>query len=426
MKKRVAVLIVTAGLVALLGLGAAAIRSSESGRPSVEVRAAGGASTSTSSSTSSSSSTTIATAATTTTTRRPTKSTSTTTAAIPATTTTVPMACADVTPQYGFALLRRPDGNGWAGGYGPALQRTTDGGRTWTSTCIQAAAVTGPGSFYGVTFAADGIRGWATGGTSQRPLAVRTVDGGDHWLASTVPADLTGSLANVVFVDAIHGWTVGSRAGTGPANAAGGYALATTDGGATWTARPVPSSVARLNRIVFADITHGWAVGAAADGRPAVIATNDGGTTWSSQTLPPLVAELRDIGFFDARRGWAVGESTADGTESPGVVLTTTDGGTTWTQQATTTRDLWSLAVVDADTLYAGGNYGLWASRNGGATWTEQAFTLPALDSISFADADHGWVTHSMFSAVCRTDDGGRTWTASNLRPGRTAPACAP
>ena len=433
-------LVATAGLVAAIGLSSAVLRSPGARPAPVEVRAEGsrdpnaaptgpvdgGAPSSTvpsSTSSPSASSTTATTTAahpTSTTNLRPTTTTA-------PTTTTTGFACARTEPQFAFAVLLLSESVGWAAGGHPALQRSSDGGRTWTPACLQADAVTGSGSFFGVAFATDGRHGWATGGTSQRPLALRTIDGGEHWLASTLPTDLTGNLGGVSFPDTSHGWTVGSRLGTGPANAAGGYVLATADGGRTWATQPVPPDVARLNRVVFPDTRHGWAVGAS-DGRPALIATADGGATWAHQTLPPRVRTLRDVAFRDAQQGWAVGNLDGEPGQDPkGVVLATSDGGRTWTHQATTARDLWTLAVVDGDTVFAGGGYGLWSTRDDGATWSEQRFALPALDAITFVDATRGWVTHSMFSAVCRTDDGGRTWTASDIRPGRTpAVACTP
>jgi len=424
------------GLVALLAAAGVvvAVRASRSGGPPVEVRAAGRAGPDTGGDfepqpgdrsepapAPPSSLSTTTTARPTTTTLRPTTTTA-------PTTTTTAVACAPAAPVYSLALLRRPDGNGWSGGANPALERTNDGGRTWTAACLPADAVTGAGGIYGIAFTADGRRGWATGGAGGHPVAFRTVDGGDHWLAGALPAGLTGSLGSVAFVDDRQGWTVGSQMGTGPANAAGGYVLATTDGGVTWTAQPSPAPVARLSRIVFADAGHGWAVGVSADGGPAVIATADGGAHWALQTLPAGVTTVHDAGFADALHGWVVGATpAAAGQDTPGAVLTTADGGATWTVQAAPHRELWSLAVVDGSTLFAGGAHSLWSSHDGGATWSEQAFALPALDSVSFTDARHGWVTHSMFSTVCRTDDGGQTWAASDVRPGsQGTAACLP
>jgi photosystem II stability/assembly factor-like uncharacterized protein len=341
----------------------------------------------------------------------------------PTTTTTVP-ACAPAKPVYAFGLLRRPDGSGWAAGGNPALQRTT-AGEIWMPACLPTDAITGSGGLYGIAFAGDGRHGWTVGGSGGRPVALRTVDGGDHWLAGTLPAGIAGTLNDVEIPDGRHGWAVGLRSGNGPANAAGGVVLATTDGGTTWVTQAVPAEVGRLNRVSFADTTHGWAVGAMADGKPVLIATADGGATWTPQTLPDGIRELRDVAFVDPLQGWAVGAlpiplPLEPGQDDPGVVLTTSDGGATWARQATTAGSLWSLQAIDARTLYAGGGYGLFSSHDGGSTWDKQRFTLPALDAISFSDALHGWVTHSMFSTVCRTDDGGRTWTGSDVRaPGR-------
>jgi hypothetical protein len=343
--------LLAAVLVAPVGLGLGFAlgfrRSPGSGKSPVEVQAAGrtdstdsgdellpGPETSPtpadpSSNSSSSTSSTKPPKPTTTTTTAPT----TTTTAPPTTTTTAPVACAPAAPLYSLALLRRPDGNGWSGGANPALEHTVDGGQTWTAACLPADAVPGPGGIYGIAFTADGTHGWATGGSGQRPVVFRTVDGGDQRLAAALPAGLTGGLGSVAFADDRRGWTVGSLAGNGPANAVGGYVLATTDGGLTWATQPVPTTVARLNRIVVVDATHGWAVGVASDGKPALIATTDGGATWTSQTLPPGIQSLRDVGFVDAQRGWAVGGLPAEpGKDSQGVVLTTGDGGATWTQ----------------------------------------------------------------------------------------------
>lgn len=70
--------------------------------------------------------------------------------------------------------------------------------------------------------------------------------------------------------------------------------------------------------------------------------------------------------------------------------------------------------------------YGLFSTTDGGTTWAKQPLTLPALDAISFTDATHGGVTHSMFSTVCRTEDGGRTWVAPASKATVTPRACAP
>jgi photosystem II stability/assembly factor-like uncharacterized protein len=172
-------------------------------------------------------------------------------------------------------------------------------------------------------------------------------------------------------------------------------------------------------------------VGTSTEGRPVIIATADGGATWSPQSLPGGIRELRDVAFVDRQRGWAVGarpvaQPAEPGRDDPGVILTTADGGATWTEQADTVGSLWSIDAIDARTVFAGGGYGLFSTTDGGVTWSKQKFALPALDAVSFTDATHGWVTHSMFSTVCRTDDGGRTWVPSALRSTVTPKPCTP
>jgi photosystem II stability/assembly factor-like uncharacterized protein len=430
--------LVIATFVALASLGGvvAATRPSGSGGPRVEVQAGGVSdhrivddplpefdpSTSTTAPGPASESTTTTAGQASTTTTKLLRPTTTTSMAAPA--------CAPANPVYAFGLFRRPDGNGWAAGANPALQRSVDGGRTWTPACLPADAITGAGGLYGIAFDGDGRHGWVVGGSGGRPVALRTVDGGEQWLAATLP-DIDGGLTDVRFADLRHGWAVGNLTGTGPANAAGAVLLATADGGATWTAQSVPPGIGRLNRLAVLDATHGWAVGVAAGGQPVLVATADGGATWTSQALPAGIRALRDVAFVDQHRGWAVGAlpvplPAEPGKDDPGVILTTTDGGATWTRQATTAGSLWSLAVIDGATVFAGGGYGLFSTHDGGTTWDKQPFTLPALDAISFTDATHGWVTHSMFSTVCRTDDGGRTWVPSVLRTGVTPRPCNP
>lgn len=365
-----------------------------------------------------------------TTTSAPTTTTAPTTIAAPTTTTTTEV-CAAAAPVYAFGVWRRPDGNGWAAGANPALQRSADGGQTWVPACLPASAVSGPGALYAVAFDDDGRHGWVAGGSGGRPVVLRTADGGGRWLAARLPGGIAGGLSDVGFADLRHGWAVGHLTGTGPANAAGGLLLATSDGGATWRAQTLPDGIGRLGRIAVAGATHGWATGTTLAGRPVVVATIDGGATWTSQPLPDGIRELRDLAFVDRERGWAVGALTVTqppeaGNEDPGVILTTTDGGATWTEQARTVGSLWSVAAVDASTVFAGGAYGLFSTTDGGATWARQPFALPALDAISFTDPTHGWVTHSMFSTVCRTDDGGRTWVPSALKSTATPRPCTP
>ena len=61
---------------------------------------------------------------------------------------------------------------------------------------------------------------------------------------------------------------------------------------------------ASFSDVFFVDAQHGWIVGSSA----TILHTNDGGTTWNQQPLP-LDVELKKVRFIDPQIGWAVGEN---------------------------------------------------------------------------------------------------------------------
>ena len=76
-----------------------------------------------------------------------------------------------------------------------------------------------------------------------------------------------------------------------------------------------------VQAVTFTDATHGWAVGASG----TILATTDGGATWSAQdsghTAVGTRADLYAVAFIDATHCWAVG--------TDGTILATTNGGGT-------------------------------------------------------------------------------------------------
>jgi hypothetical protein len=96
----------------------------------------------------------------------------------------------------------------------------------------------------------------------------------------------------VSFVDANHGWVVGSD----------GTILATGDAGVSWIAQTSGTSSFSLSGVSFVDAKHGWTVGTAG----TILATADGGASWSAQTSGTSTF-LEGVSFVDANHGWAVG-----------------------------------------------------------------------------------------------------------------------
>ena len=186
----------------------------------------------------------------------------------------------DVLRAVAFADAR----HGWAVG-STGILATTDGGAHWR---LQRAV----SSFYrftAVTFA-DARHGWAVGGTGAAPMKpgfiMTTIDGGAHW-TTLLPGTLD-RLNGVSFVDGLRGWIVGNR----------GVVYHTTDGGRSWVLGHVDVHW-ELGAVTFSDARHGWAIvhphwslGAASSGDSErgwgllrqldLLATSDGGATWTA------------------------------------------------------------------------------------------------------------------------------------------------
>jgi photosystem II stability/assembly factor-like uncharacterized protein len=278
-----------------------------------------------------------------------------------------------------FTSLR----NGWVSSDQGVLH-TSDGGAHWT---MQLATSRGAG---GLAFANSSV-GWAT--TSDGVF--RTVDGGAHWvLQAAVPPT---------------GWAWVLARGTSAAVLGGGSQLThTVDGGVTWTPviAPADDFSGHLAAVKFADADAGWTVGEAGE----ILATTDGGAHWSAQQSA-TDQDLNDLTFVDANDGWAVGgESDFSSGAASAVVVHTADGGTTWTPQtsgvAGLADPLTGVSFVDASNGWAvGGKDSMDVSdgvvlhtTNGGQSWTPQ--TIPdrrvQLNGVAFADARHGWAVGSI------------------------------
>jgi photosystem II stability/assembly factor-like uncharacterized protein len=198
-------------------------------------------------------------------------------------------------------------------------------------------------------------------------------------------------LHGVFALDRYHAWAVGEEPREGTDSPGQSVIVATTDGGAHWVHQSFPDGTAQgttMNRVLFTDTNHGYAVGEANSdangvdtGKPNILRTSDGGKRWTSlmENLPSegYPNGINDIEGLTARgsKVWITVASYPkdgqDGDKATGVILYSRDRGTTWTQQA---------------------------------FYSDSSF-----DSVSMADARNGWATTND-SYLWRTTDGGETW----------------
>jgi photosystem II stability/assembly factor-like uncharacterized protein len=234
----------------------------------------------------------------------------------------------------GFVDERR----GWVGTL-DARQRllhTADGGATWTT--VTGLPPETPPAICGLSVVNERV---AYGSGTNEPAlptgVIKTVDGGATWTAQDMGIHAT-LLVDVFFRDERRGWVVGGKAPDGITNPdrddVTPVVLATVDGGATWDNR-LAAIADELRRgewgwkIQFVTEDVGF-VSLEAYDDAAILKTTDGGRTWTRKPVddPQNNANLEGIGFVDERVGWVGG--WGDAQFEGGFTSTTRDGGETW------------------------------------------------------------------------------------------------
>lgn len=343
-------------------------------------------------------------------------------------------------------------------GSAQALDRTVDGGRTWS-------AVTPPGlgkqsGDHVITgfYALNQTHAWAAYGSIEdgTPQTIAaTSDGGRRWtIAGRAPlADLDGSPYNcgLDFVTPADGWCVSTPVAIGGEEAV--FVYQTADGGRQWrlvssTTSGAPSSGALPlffdKNIQFTGVKTGWAVfGANGPVTAPLYETTDGGKTWVKRSAATAPGALEDGSGFSGQpvlaggRG-AVGYTVDGGSKSsaadaaPGektVVYVTGDDGAKW--RVVTPPGPAEGWLVDAITpqswrLVAGDR--ILATGNAGKTWrtitSDVSFTPlfypyddPTPPTVSFANSRTGWITDTtgVSTTLWRTTDGGGTWRKAEV-----------
>ncbi|MEO8210371.1 MAG: YCF48-related protein, partial [bacterium] len=332
-----------------------------------------------------------------------------------------------------------------------ALYKTTDFGDTWSTLPI---SVSGPAAtfvwysldHFGSTYILSGDYG----------IVAKSIDGCATWtapgyfqLSNRFSSDITtvpgtskywtvagafpfGSSNKQVFYSSNSGtnWTtydVGVpgdfysismiNENTGYISGQNNQMMKTTTGGTTWFAKTGPSPLAssQLNTCEFINENTGWVfVNFSTVAGGNVFKTIDGGDSWTQYTTGAASEQIYSADMVDANTGFCVMN------QSNRPIYRTNDGGATWTGATTTgfTGSIHGISSPDGNTVYAcqsGGTSRVAKSVNGGVNWS--LITLPvAVDcnSIDFKDVNTGYVSGNSSAIVCRTSNGGASWTYQN------------
>jgi photosystem II stability/assembly factor-like uncharacterized protein len=231
-------------------------------------------------------------------------------------------------------------------------------------------------------------------------------DEGAHYRqARAVPVSST--LTAVVFADANTGWAVGHW----------GAILKTVDGGETWVAQR--SNIERdqpLFSVHFKNANEGWAVGLWS----LMLHTTDGGATWQEQKLPvPPGAKKADRNLFAM---FADAKGVLYITSEQGRVLRSQDGGANWQYRETGyAGSLWSGVALASGNLLVGGLRGsLYRSTDGGESWQAVGSGVKNSLTAMLQGLDKKVLAVGLDGLLLQSEDDGASFRASQ-RPDRAA-----
>jgi len=286
---------------------------------------------------------------------------------------------------------------GYTCGFG-AVEKTSDGGRTWTTQPIPLF-----GNFVAIDFVNATI-GWVVGAEGS---VYKTTDGGNSWMQQRHDAD--NYYGGVSFVSELEGWVCGYNR----------MMLHTTDGGITWENQSLPEN-GNATRIHFVDSQNGWAVGELR----TILHTTNGGQTWNLELGgvfpdPANRYPFNGVDATSATHAVAVGAGAS--------IYATTDGNT-WVSLGNGSGTIpYRMARTDANHIWAANsNSEVLYTIDGGRKWERSIIqvgvdcdTCSNTGDIAFLNNNEGWaVINGNFTTsswVWHTLDGGKTWQTLNI-----------
>ncbi len=290
----------------------------------------------------------------------------------------------------------------YAGTYGNGLYRSTDGGSNWSSvnTGMRTAYVTAL-AFEPATLLAATLGGGV----------YQSADGGGTWAPSNAGLDV--GIANSLLSDPAAPVTVYAALFDG--------VYRSSDGGGTWEAINSGLPVAPVSALASRPGTPRTLLAATLGG--GVFKSTDGGGTWSASAQ----------GLTDSFVSWIVVDPTNSLTLYAGTdhsssasqrVFKSTDGGGTWTQTGLDAGQfpITFLAVNPANAsqviAISENALGYYQSLDSGKTWKTVTTdsNCGGVNTIFF-DPAGSILSVGCTTGLCRSSDGGKTWTLTPVGP---------
>ena len=257
------------------------------------------------------------------------------------------------------------------------------------------------------------------GNASPYPGYIKTMDGGENWILSSIPGIPDGFFQQIFAIDADTAYvTVYVESGQ---SSKGIYK--TTDGGTSWNRQDAfNSSQSGPGIMHFFDSQNGVVIG---DPNLETYTTTNGGLTWNPVTMPPVLPD--EYTWLGESRITAIGNTVWFPTNRR--LFKSTDKGYTWTVFVNEPQYYdWLPSIAFQDNLtgiYAlkiggnGTNHIYKKTADGGATWNTLSNSI--LDNLAPSCIQHIPGTSSAYIVVggrtptmrgtAVTYDAGETWT---------------
>ncbi len=251
----------------------------------------------------------------------------------------------------------------------------------------------------------DSLNGWVAGDSG---LIIHTSNGGEDWEIQFTNDSL--NVVNIFFLNDQIGW---GSAWSSYYEPYGTYVLTTSNGGINWNSKYLSLGEVFVNSFYFLDTLNGFALGS-----PGIFhRTTDGGSSWRAVNLDSSVASgfpPYTIKFYTPQYGYACGGLR----DIIGIVWRTTDGGENWTTVVDTliSEPLYDLHIFDSlHVIVMGGDPEYGASQvvttDGGDTWEYTNLGILGYTSeIGFRTATEGWAPLVTQEKFLYTSNSGVSW----------------